>query len=154
MLQRNRTLKSLMLVVAISLGGASAFVVGDTPTTRESGATTVPANDPAMTRTSVLREKLACAQRAMKVLEANSKTGDEASLTDVALWSRRMMDAELDLTEKHDEKLASMHKYCERMKMLEAEADRRSKRGLITPLQRESITYQRLEVEQKMAEEH
>ncbi len=103
------------------------------------------------TERSVAQQKLACAERAMKLLEPGSKTGVEANLADVALWSSRLLTAELDLATNRDGKLAAMRKYCEHMKILEADADRRSNRGLISPLQRESLMYQRLEVEQRIA---
>jgi hypothetical protein len=89
----------------------------------------------------------------MKLLEPDSKPGVEANLADVALWSSRLLNAELDLASTRDEKLTAMRKYCDHIKVLEADADRRSSRGLISPLQRESLTYQRLEVEQRIVAE-
>jgi hypothetical protein len=124
---------------------------------QNAGPTSVPArNVPdgdsnSRTEHSVAQQKLACAERAMKLLEPDSKPGVEANLADVALWSSRLLNAELDLAANRDDKLAAMRKYCEHIKILEADADRRSNRGLISPLQRESLMYQRLEVEQRIA---
>jgi hypothetical protein len=104
--------------------------------------------------TDIARQKLACAQRAMQLIGPDAKGALEGSLSDATLWSRRLLDAELDLAPTRQEREAAMHKYCDHMKTLEDEADRRSKRGWISPLQRESITYQRLEIEQKLNADH
>jgi hypothetical protein len=97
---------------------------------------------------SIAQEKLQCALRAIQFAEQMRDKGMEANLSDMALWSRRMMDAQLGVATTGEQKAAASNDYVERMRKLEAEASRRYERGLISLLDRESITYQRIEAEQ------
>jgi hypothetical protein len=148
----NRSLQGSFVGCGLILGAMSVLVLGESPTINDAPSIPATGNDVSpTTQSSIAQQKLACAERAMKLMDTDAKTGLEASLTDAALWGKRLMNAKLELATTHNEKLAAMHEYCGHLKMLETEADRRSKRGLISPLERETLTYQRLEVEQKMA---
>jgi hypothetical protein len=97
---------------------------------------------------TIAQQKLLCAQSAIQFAEQMRDKGMEPNLQDMALWSRCMLDAQLDVATTPADKTDAINDYLQRMRRLDVEASHRYQRGLISLLDKQSITYQRLEAQQ------
>jgi hypothetical protein len=94
--------------------------------------------------------RLEAARKVYEGISQRARIDPNASLDPdkLALWSRRWMEAERDLGDTKEEKIAAVQGHLDRMKKLEGLVKAMRQSALVTPMEVAAQEYYRLEAEQ------
>jgi hypothetical protein len=112
-----------------------------------SGSACPAANDPAVPDLKeLLKARLEVAQEGMRVAEKELQAG-RASVKDTFVWSRRLLEAQLAVSEKKAERVAAHEAYLQRAKAVEEMAKALFDAGRVTVKDYLEAKFDRLEAE-------
>jgi len=135
---RRFRLTSALLVSGIAIASSTAVVVS-----REAPPATAKLPD-------LLKARLHTATESRRVAEQQFEQGT-AAFGDVLTWSRREIEAGLDLAATKADRLALLERYVEQARHEEAVAARRAAAGIGSTLDVHSAQYERLGAEVRLA---
>jgi len=104
------------------------------------------ANDPVPDLKELLKARLEVAQEGMRVAENELQAG-RASVKDTFVWSRRLLEAQLAVSEKKTERVAAHEAYLKRAKAVEQMAKAQFDAGRVTVKDYLEAKFDRLEAE-------
>jgi hypothetical protein len=100
------------------------------------------------------KARVAAAQKVYQGILDRAKIDPHAGLDPERLyqWSRRWMEAEFDLSDKQEDRIAVAEAHLERMKKTEAHLKELFEKKLVSPVEAAAQTFFRLEAEQRLVQ--